>query len=64
MTAVFATDAATIGEPPTKRSLTNGDAVQALVPGRADVHMSGNTVAAYAVSKAGDKVKLTTLKVD
>lgn len=43
---------------------TNGDAVQALLSGRADVHMSGNTVAAYAVSKAKDKMKLTTLKVD
>ena len=43
---------------------TNADAVQALISGRADAHMSGNTVAAYAVTKAKDKIKLATLKVD
>ena len=43
---------------------TNADAVQALISGRADAHMSGNTVAAYSVVKAGGKIKLATLKVD
>ena len=43
---------------------TNADAVQALISGRAEVHMSGNTVAAYAVLKAKDQIKLATLKVD
>jgi polar amino acid transport system substrate-binding protein len=43
---------------------TNADAVQALISGRAEVHMSGNTVAAYAVLKAKDQMKLATLKVD
>jgi polar amino acid transport system substrate-binding protein len=43
---------------------TNADAVQALISGRADVHMSGNTVAAYSVVKAGGQMKLATLKVD
>ncbi len=43
---------------------TNADAVQALISGRADAHLSGNTVAAYAVTKASRKIKLATLKVD
>jgi len=43
---------------------TNADAVQALISGRADAHMSGNTVAAYAVLKAKDQIKLATLAVD
>jgi polar amino acid transport system substrate-binding protein len=43
---------------------TNADAVQALISGRADVHMSGNTVAAYSVVKATGQIKLATLKVD
>lgn len=43
---------------------TNADAVQALISGRADAHMSGNTVAAYSVVKAGGQLKLATLKVD
>lgn len=43
---------------------TNADAVQALISGRADVHMSGNTVAAYAVLKTNGQIKLATLKVD
>jgi polar amino acid transport system substrate-binding protein len=43
---------------------TNADAVQALISGRADVHMSGNTVAAYSVVKAPGQIKLATLKVD
>lgn len=43
---------------------TNADAVQALMSGRADAHLSGNTVAAYAVVKAKPRIKLATLKVD
>ncbi|MDH3320794.1 MAG: transporter substrate-binding domain-containing protein [Betaproteobacteria bacterium] len=43
---------------------TNADSVQALISGRADVQMSGNTVAAYSVLKANGQTKLATLKVD
>jgi polar amino acid transport system substrate-binding protein len=43
---------------------TNADAVQALISGRAEVHMSGNTVAAYSVLKAKDQIKLASLKID
>jgi polar amino acid transport system substrate-binding protein len=43
---------------------TNADAVQALISGRADAHMSGNTVAAYSVVKSNGQLKLTPLKVD
>ena len=43
---------------------TNADAVQALISGRADAHMSGNTVAAYSVLKAKPRIKLASLKVD
>jgi len=43
---------------------TNSDAVQAMISGRADAHLSGNTVAAYAVVRAKDQIKLATLKVD
>jgi len=43
---------------------TNADAVQALISGRAEVHMSGNTVAAYSVLKTKDQIKLASLTVD
>ncbi len=43
---------------------TNSDAVQAMISGRAEAHLSGNTVAAYAVVKAKDQIKLATLKID
>lgn len=43
---------------------TNADAVQALISGRAQAHLSGNTVAAYSVLKAKDQIKLATLKID
>ena len=43
---------------------TNADAVQALISGRAEVHMSGNTVAAYSTVKAGGQIKLASLTVD
>jgi polar amino acid transport system substrate-binding protein len=43
---------------------TDADGVQALISGRSNVHMSGNTVAAYAVLRAKDQIKLASLKVD
>ncbi len=43
---------------------TNSDAVQAMISGRAEAHLSGNTVAAYAVVKAKEQIKLATLKID
>jgi len=43
---------------------TDADSVQALISGRSDVHMSGNTVAAYAVLRAKNQIKLATLTVD
>lgn len=43
---------------------TNADAVQALISGRADAHISGNTVAAYSVVKASKKIKLAKLVID
>ncbi len=43
---------------------TNADAVQALLSGRAQSHLSGNTVAAYSVSKAKPRIRLATLRID
>ena len=43
---------------------TDADAVQALISGRADVEMSGNTVAAYSVVRAKGELKLASLKID
>lgn len=43
---------------------TNADAVQALISGRAQAQLSGNTVAAYSVLRAKDQIKLATLKID
>ena len=43
---------------------TDADGVQALLSGRSDAHMTGNTVAAYAVLRAKDQMKLATLKID
>lgn len=43
---------------------TNADAVQALLSGRAQSHLSGNTVAANSVLKAKPRLKLATLRID
>jgi polar amino acid transport system substrate-binding protein len=43
---------------------TNSDAVAAVIAGRADLCLSGNTTAAYAVVKNPGQIKLVPLKVD
>jgi polar amino acid transport system substrate-binding protein len=43
---------------------TNADSVQALISGRAQAQLSGNTVAAYSVLRAKDQIRLATLKID
>lgn len=43
---------------------TNSDAVQAVMSGRADATLGGNTVSAYASLRNKGKLSLTTLKVD
>ncbi len=43
---------------------TNSDAVQAVMSGRADATLGGNTVSAYAALRNPGKLNLTTLKVD
>jgi polar amino acid transport system substrate-binding protein len=43
---------------------TNADATQAVIAGRADVVLTGNTVGAYSVVRNPGQVKLIPLKVD
>lgn len=43
---------------------TNSDAVQAVLSGRADATLGGNTVSAYAALKNPGKLQVTTLTVD
>jgi polar amino acid transport system substrate-binding protein len=43
---------------------TEADALQALISGRVNIYMSGNTVAAHSVLKARDKIKVSSLKID
>jgi ABC-type amino acid transport substrate-binding protein len=43
---------------------TNSDAVQAVLSGRADATLGGNTVSAYAATRNPGKLQLTTLTVD
>lgn len=43
---------------------TNADAMQAIIAGRAEAGLSGNTTAAYAVLRSSNQLKLATLKVD
>jgi polar amino acid transport system substrate-binding protein len=43
---------------------TNSDAVQAVLSGRADATLGGNTVSAFAATRNPGKLQLTTLTVD
>lgn len=43
---------------------TNSDAVQAVLSGRADATLGGNTVAAYAATRNPGKLNLTSLTID
>jgi polar amino acid transport system substrate-binding protein len=43
---------------------TNADAMQAVISGRADAGLTGNTVAAYAVLRSNKQLKLVPLKID
>ena len=43
---------------------TNADAMQAIIAGRADTGLTGNTTGAYAVLKSNAQLKVATLKVD
>jgi polar amino acid transport system substrate-binding protein len=43
---------------------TNADAMQAVISGRADAALSGNTTAAYAVLRSNKQLRLVPLKVD
>lgn len=43
---------------------TNADAMQAIIAGRADAGLTGNTTGAYAVMRSNSQLKTATLKVD
>ncbi|MBL8378574.1 MAG: transporter substrate-binding domain-containing protein [Burkholderiales bacterium] len=43
---------------------TNADAMQAVITGRADAGLTGNTVGAYAVVRSNKQLKVATLTVD
>ncbi len=43
---------------------TNADAMQAIIAGRADAGLTGNTTGAYAALKSSSQLKVATLKVD
>ena len=43
---------------------TNADAMQAVITGRADAGLTGNTVGAYAVLRSNKQLKIATLSVD
>ena len=43
---------------------TNADAMQAIIAGRADAGLTGNTTGAYAAHKSNNQLRIATLKVD
>jgi polar amino acid transport system substrate-binding protein len=57
-------NAAKLGLKATESYGTNADAMQAVISGRADAGLTGNTVAAYAVMQTKKQLKLVPLKVD
>jgi polar amino acid transport system substrate-binding protein len=57
-------NASKLGLKSTESYGTNADAMQAVISGRADAGLTGNTVAAYAVLRSNKQLKLTPLKVD
>ena len=57
-------NAAKLGLKGTESYGTNADAMQAVISGRADAGLTGNTVGAYAVLRSNKQLKLVPLKVD
>ncbi len=43
---------------------TNADAMQAIIAGRADAGLTGNTTGAYAAMRSNNQLRIATLKVD
>src|SRR3954470_4075425 len=43
---------------------TNADAMQAIIAGRADTGLTGNTTGAYAAMRSNNQLRVATLKVD